>query len=113
MSKYNAVIQRLLDQARSLGYEIISVVDEEGAMSIPSDYNDDQVVRLATDVDMCKMVFRNPKIELGVFGRNLCFHIVLGNDLDETICDFTDHGIAERIASDSECHFSRYRGINA
>jgi hypothetical protein len=74
-------------------------------MVIPADYNDQQVIRLATDVDMCEMVFRNRNLEVGIFGRNLCFHIVLGNELHETICDFTDHGTAGLIANNIEDHF--------
>jgi len=105
MSKYNVVIQRLLDQCRAQGYDIVSVVDEEGLMMVPADYNDQQVIRLSTDVEMCQMVFRNRNLEVGIFGRNLRFHIVLGNELHETIADYTDHGTAELIANNIEDHF--------
>lgn len=104
MSKYRVVVQRLIDEAKRVGYHPMLVRDEEE--SYPSaTASTSEVIDNATATDTASIKFRNYSIGKDIFGAYLTFHLVYGNELHETIADFTDHGIAERIAAAVESAF--------
>jgi hypothetical protein len=105
MGKYKPVIKMLIEQNRALGYIPFSLQDEEETTLILPEYTDDLIVHRVTDTDACWISFVNPNIPDGIFGRSLEYFVVLVNDLHETIADFTDHGVAERIAAHIESSF--------
>jgi hypothetical protein len=105
MSKYKPVIKMLIEQNRALGYKPTRYRDEEDNIILGPKYTDDIIASLATGVDECTLTFVSTDIPAGIFGAYLTYRIVLGNDLHETIADFTDHGVAERIAAHIESSF--------
>jgi hypothetical protein len=105
MSKYKPVIKMLIEQNRALGYTPFSLQDEEETALILPEDTDDLIVHRVTDTDECCITFINTRLNIGIWGRQLCYYIVLGNDLHETIADHTDHGVAERIAAHIESSF--------
>jgi hypothetical protein len=104
-SEYYAVVNRLLNLVREQGYSLVEITDEEESIFVSSDFTDDQIIKLALDTETSSLTFVHPDIAEGIHGRTLSFWLVQGNAPYELIADFTDHGIAERIAADIDSHF--------
>lgn len=104
MPNYRPVVQKLIDEAKAAGYHPVLVRDEEE--SYPSaTASTVEVIDNATATDSASIRFRNYSIGKDIFGAYLTFYLVYGNELHETIAEFTDHGSAERIANNIEDHF--------
>lgn len=104
MPNYRPVVQLLVDKAKALGYHPVTVRDEE-ELYPATGMSTSEIIDAATATDEASITFRDYRIPKDVFGARLTFYLVYGNQLNETICDYTDHGTAELIANNIEDHF--------
>ena len=91
---YKQFVRRLIKTAKRHGYSLDTIQDPEGCYKV----REDQAVKYATATEMATLRFRNGD-------KSVWFLLIYGNELSETIADYSDSEDASVIYDEVTCHY--------